>query len=81
MPQTREEISSNLGERLCWQVARRDDTRVARRLYRKELVDGVYPLDTGPCRCGTGCANAGQPSGRGHARLARSARRLWRIIS
>jgi len=47
MPQTREEISANLAERLCWQVARRDDTRVARRLYRKELVDGVYPLDTG----------------------------------
>ena len=47
MQQTREEITTNLAERLCWQVARRDDTRVARRLYRKELVDGVYPLDAG----------------------------------
>jgi hypothetical protein len=47
MPQTREEISANLAERVCGQVARRDDTRVARRLYRKEVVDGVYPLDTG----------------------------------
>jgi Transposase DDE domain len=47
MQQTREEITTNLAERLCWQVAQRDDTRVARRLYRKELVDGVYPLDAG----------------------------------
>jgi hypothetical protein len=36
-----------LAERLCWQVARRDDTRVARRLYRKQEVDGVYRLDEG----------------------------------
>ena len=27
--------------------ARRDDTRVARRLYRKQVVDGVYRLDEG----------------------------------
>jgi hypothetical protein len=47
MPQTREEITTNLAERLCWQVAQRDDARVARRLYHKELVDGVYPLDAG----------------------------------
>jgi Transposase DDE domain len=32
---------------LCWEVARRDDTRIARRLYRKQLVDGVYRLDEG----------------------------------
>ena len=47
MQQTRDEITTNLAERLCWQVAQRDDARVARRLYRKELVDGVYPLDAG----------------------------------
>jgi hypothetical protein len=47
MPQTREEISTNLAERLCWQVARRDGSRVARRLYRKQVVDGVYLLDEG----------------------------------
>ena len=47
MQQTREEITTNLAERWCWQVAQRDDARVARRLYRKELVDGVYPLDAG----------------------------------
>jgi hypothetical protein len=32
MKQTREEIAQNLAERLCWQAARRDDARVARRL-------------------------------------------------
>jgi hypothetical protein len=45
MPQTYDEITQNLAERLCWEVARRDDARIARRLYRKQLVDGVYRLD------------------------------------
>jgi hypothetical protein len=47
MGQTHDEITQNLAERLCWQVARRDDARMARRLYRKQLVDGVYRLDEG----------------------------------
>jgi hypothetical protein len=47
MAQTRDEITANLAERWCWQVARRDDARVARRLYRKQVVDGVYRLDAG----------------------------------
>jgi hypothetical protein len=47
MEQTREAITQNLAERLCWQAARRDDARVARRLYRKQVVDGVYRLDEG----------------------------------
>src|SRR5919108_1187471 len=47
MEQTREAITQNLAERLCWQAARRDDSRVARRLYRKQVVDGVYRLDEG----------------------------------
>jgi Transposase DDE domain len=47
MGETRNEITQNLAERLCWEVARRDDSRVARRLYRKPLVDGVYRLDEG----------------------------------
>jgi hypothetical protein len=47
MGQTRDEIAQNLAERLCWQAARRDDSRVARRLYRKQVVDGVYQLDAG----------------------------------
>jgi hypothetical protein len=47
MGQTHDVITQNLAERLCWQVTRRDDMRVARRLYRKQLVDGVYRLDEG----------------------------------
>jgi hypothetical protein len=47
MGQISDEITQNLAERLCWEAARRDDSRVARRLYRKQLVDGVYRLDEG----------------------------------
>src|SRR6266545_5803178 len=47
MRPTKDELAQNLAERLCWEVARRDDTRVARRLYRKQEVDGVYRLDAG----------------------------------
>src|SRR5256886_11798264 len=47
MGQTREAITPNLAERLCWQAAQRDDSRVARRLYQKHVVDGVYRLDEG----------------------------------
>jgi hypothetical protein len=47
MGQTRDETTQNLTERLCWAVARRDDSRVARRLYRKQVIDGVYRLDEG----------------------------------
>ena len=47
MHQTREDVAQNLAERLCWQAARRDDSRVARRLYRRQVVDGVYRLDEG----------------------------------
>ena len=47
MNQTREDVAQNLAERLCWQAARRDDLRVARRLYRRQVVDGVYRLDEG----------------------------------
>jgi hypothetical protein len=47
MGQPHDEMTQNLAERLCWEVARRDDSRVARRLSRKQLVDGVYRLDEG----------------------------------
>ena len=47
MEQTREASAQKLAERLCWQAARRDDSRVARRLYRKQVVDGVDRLDEG----------------------------------
>jgi hypothetical protein len=47
MPHTNDELTQNLAERWCWEVARRDDTRLARRLYRTQLVDGVYRLAEG----------------------------------
>ena len=47
MNQPREEVAQNLAEQLCWQAARREDSRVARCLYRKQVVDGVYRLDEG----------------------------------
>jgi hypothetical protein len=47
MGQTRDETTGNLAERWCWEVARRDDARVARRLDRTQVVDGVYRLDEG----------------------------------
>jgi len=47
MGQSREAVTQNLAERWCWQAARRDDRRVARRLYGKQVVDGVYRLDEG----------------------------------
>jgi hypothetical protein len=47
MNQTRAEVTHNLAERWCWHAARRDDARVARRLYRRPVVDGVYRLDEG----------------------------------
>jgi hypothetical protein len=47
MGQTRDETTRHLAERRCWEVVRRDDARVARRLDRKQMVDGVYRLDEG----------------------------------
>lgn len=47
MPHTNDEITQNLAERWCWEVARRDDALVARRLYRTQEVDGLYRLDEG----------------------------------
>jgi hypothetical protein len=47
MRHTHDALTQNWAERLCWEVARRDETRVARRLYRQQEVDGVYRLDAG----------------------------------
>jgi hypothetical protein len=47
MGPTRHETTRNLAERLCGEVARRDDARGERRLDRKQVVDGVYRLDEG----------------------------------
>jgi hypothetical protein len=45
--QTQEEMTWSLAERWCSEVAHRDNTAVARRLYRKQVVDGMYRLDAG----------------------------------
>jgi hypothetical protein len=47
MRQTPAEITQNVAERLGRAGARRDGARIARRRYRKPLVDGVYRLDAG----------------------------------
>jgi hypothetical protein len=47
MTQPREGITQNVAERLCWEGARRDATRIARRLSRQPVVDGVDRLDDG----------------------------------
>jgi hypothetical protein len=36
-----------MAKRWCWEVARRDESRVARRVYRTHAVDGGYRLDEG----------------------------------
>ncbi len=43
--QRQERATQDLAERLCCQVARRDDSHIARRLYSKQVVEGVYRLD------------------------------------
>jgi hypothetical protein len=47
MAQSRAMMAQNVAERLGWQAARRDAARGARRLYRKQVGAGVYPLDEG----------------------------------
>ena len=47
MEQTWDATIQHLSEQRCWEVARRDETRVARRLSRKQIIDGVYRLDAG----------------------------------
>jgi hypothetical protein len=41
MRQTHDDITQHVAERWCGEVARRDELRVARRLDRKQEVDGV----------------------------------------
>jgi hypothetical protein len=47
MRHTTDELAQHVAERWCWEVAHRDDTRVARRVSRHQEVDGVYRLDEG----------------------------------
>jgi hypothetical protein len=42
MQQSRDEITQDLAEWSSGEVARRDDRRVARRLYREWAIDGGY---------------------------------------
>jgi hypothetical protein len=47
MRHTHDALTQNWAERLGGEVARREETRVARRLYRQQEVDGVYRLEAG----------------------------------
>jgi len=47
MRHPQDERTQNVAERRCGQVAHRDETRVARRLYRQQEVDGGYRRDEG----------------------------------
>ncbi|MBI3330374.1 MAG: hypothetical protein HYZ81_27155 [Nitrospinae bacterium] len=47
MGQSKDELTENLAERLCWEVARRDDSRITRRLFRNQVVEGVSRPDEG----------------------------------
>jgi hypothetical protein len=40
-------MTQNWAERLWWEVARRDESRVARRLDRQQEIDGVDRRDEG----------------------------------
>ena len=45
--QNTEEITTNLVERLDWRFARRDESRIARRLWKKQPVDAISSLEEG----------------------------------
>jgi Transposase DDE domain len=45
--QSKAEVTTNLVERLDWRCARRDASRIARRLWKKQAVDAIYSLEEG----------------------------------
>src|SRR5262249_45157273 len=45
--QNKEEITTNLVERLDWRFARRDESRIARRVWKKQPVGAIYSLEEG----------------------------------
>jgi hypothetical protein len=45
--QRKEDVRTNLVERLDWRFARRDESRIARRLWKKQAVDAIYSLEEG----------------------------------
>ena len=50
--QSKEDVTTNLVERLDWRFARRDESRIARRLWKKQAVDafGAIPQKS-RCAC------------------------------
>jgi len=45
--QSPEDVTTNLVERLDWRFARRDERRIARRLWQKQAVDAISSLAEG----------------------------------
>src|SRR5262249_47915643 len=45
--QNKEEITTNLVERLDWRFARRDESRIARRVWEEQPVDAIFSLEEG----------------------------------
>ena len=45
--QSKVDITTNLVERLDWRFARRDESRIARQLWKKQAVDAIYSLEEG----------------------------------
>jgi hypothetical protein len=45
--QSKADVTTNLVERLDWRFARRDDSRIARRLWKKQVVEAIYSLEEG----------------------------------
>jgi hypothetical protein len=45
--QSKEDVTTNLVERLDWRFARRDESRIARRLWKKQAVDAISSLEEG----------------------------------
>ena len=45
--QSKEDVTTHLVERLDWRFARRDESRIARRLWKKQAVDALSSLEEG----------------------------------
>jgi hypothetical protein len=45
--QSKADVTTNLVERLDWRFAQRDDSRLARRLWKKQAVEAISSVDEG----------------------------------
>jgi Transposase DDE domain len=45
--QSKADVTTNLAERLDWRFAQRDDSRLARRLWKKQAVEAISSLEEG----------------------------------